>query len=86
MASSDRINWQNSLVDTYEEFTTQIIAFAPLLAGAVAVLIVGWFVAHILRIATRKLIRGLKLDPAGRRAGRGCQGAEDKAFLRRHCR
>ncbi len=59
MASSDRINWQNSLVDTYEEFTTQIIAFAPLLAGAVAVLIVGWFVAHILRIATRKLIRGL---------------------------
>jgi hypothetical protein len=59
MASSDGINWQNSLVDTYEEFTTQIIAFAPLLAGAVAVLIVGWFVAHILRIATRKLIRGL---------------------------
>jgi len=59
MASSDRINWQNSLVDTYEEFTTQIIAFAPLLAGTVAVLIVGWFVAHILRIATRKLIRGL---------------------------
>ncbi len=59
MASSDGISWQNSLVDTYEEFTTQIIAFAPLLAGAVAVLVVGWFVAHILRIATRKLIRGL---------------------------
>jgi len=61
MASSDGISWQNSLVDTYEEFTTQIIAFAPLLAGAVAVLVVGWFVAHILRIATRKLIRGLDL-------------------------
>ena len=59
MASSDGINWQNSLVDTYEEFTTQIIAFAPLLAGAVAVLVVGWLVAHILRITTRKLIRGL---------------------------
>jgi len=59
MASSDGISWQNSLVDTYEEFTTQIIALAPLLAGAVAVLVVGWFVAHILRIATRKLIRGL---------------------------
>ena len=59
MASSDGISWQTSLVDTYEEFTTQIIAFAPLLAGAVAVLVVGWFVAHILRIATRKLIRGL---------------------------
>jgi len=61
MPSSDGISWQNSLVDTYQEFTTQIIAFTPLLAGAVAVLVVGWFVAHILRIAIRKLIRGLDL-------------------------
>lgn len=59
MASSDGFSWKSSLVDTFEAFTAQFIALAPLIAAAVAVLIVGWFVAHILRIWTRKLVRSL---------------------------
>lgn len=59
MASSESFNWQTSLVDTFEAFTAQFIALAPLLAAAIAVLIAGWFVAHILRIWTRKLVRSL---------------------------
>ena len=59
MASSDGFSWKTSLVDTFEAFTAQFIALAPLIAAAVAVLIVGWFVAHILRIWTRKLVRSL---------------------------
>ena len=59
MASSDSFGWKTSLVDTFEAFTAQFIALAPLITAAVAVLIVGWFVAHILRIGTRRLVRGL---------------------------
>jgi hypothetical protein len=51
-------DWQMSLASTYDEFISQFIAFAPLLAGALALLIVGWMIAYILRLATRKLIHG----------------------------
>ena len=49
-------SWHESITHTYEEFTAQIIAFAPQLIGAIALLIVGWIVAQILCIASRKLV------------------------------
>lgn len=52
-------NWGESLTHTYDEFTTQFISFAPQMAAAIALLILGWIVAHALRIITRKLVRSL---------------------------
>ena len=59
MAKDTSSSWQASIVDSYDTFVTQIIAAAPQLLGAVAVLLLGWFVAQLLRMATRRLVRGL---------------------------
>lgn len=59
MARETTPNWQSSIVESYDAFVAQTIAAAPQLLGAVAVLLVGWFVAQLLRLTTRKLVRGL---------------------------
>lgn len=50
--------WKTSLSNTYDEIATQIIAFAPQLIGAVTLLITGWLLAHVLRIVTKRVVRG----------------------------
>jgi hypothetical protein len=59
MAGSSEFNWQASLAITYEELFEQVINLAPVLAGAIALLLGGWLLAIVLRIATRKLIRSI---------------------------
>ena len=49
-------SWHESITHTYNEFTTQIIAFAPQLIGAIALLVVGWIVAQTLCVTSRKLV------------------------------
>lgn len=58
MENSQTFDWQISLASTYEEFVAQFIVFAPSLVGALALLIFGWMIAYVLRLATRKLIHG----------------------------
>ena len=58
MDKSETFEWQLSLAGTYDEFLTQIITFAPRLAGAVALLVGGWMIAYVLRLVSRKLIHG----------------------------
>ena len=50
------LSWQESITHTFEEFTTQIIAFAPQLIGAIVLLVTGLVVAKVLSIASRKLV------------------------------
>jgi len=57
MDESNLSAWEASLTQTYDEFTTQFIAFAPQLAGAITLLVAGWVVAHAFRVGTRKLVR-----------------------------
>jgi len=59
MAKDDSFSWQTSVVDTWEAFASQVIAAAPQLLGAAAVLLAGWIIAQLLRVSTRKLIRGI---------------------------
>ena len=59
MAKDTSSSWQASIVDSYDTFITQVINAAPQLLGAFAVLLLGWFVAQLLRMATRRLVRGL---------------------------
>jgi hypothetical protein len=59
MAKQVATSWQTSIVDTWQEFVGQVIAAAPQILGAILVLLVGWFVAQLLRVSTRRLIRGL---------------------------
>jgi hypothetical protein len=59
MAKQDTTGWQTALTTTWDQFVDQIVAAAPQLLGAMVVLLVGWFVAQVLRVSTRRLIRGL---------------------------
>lgn len=52
-------DWEESLTHSYDEITLQFIDFAPQLMAAIALLILGWIVAHTLRVVSRKLVRRL---------------------------
>jgi len=52
-------DWEESLTHSYDEITLQFIDFAPQLMAAVALVILGWIVAHALRVVSRKLVRSL---------------------------
>lgn len=52
-------DWQASLVQTYESFATQLIHFAPNFIGAIILMAIGWGIAHILKLMSRKLVNGL---------------------------
>lgn len=53
--------WKEALSQTYQDFAKQAIEHIPQLMGAFALLVVGWFIAWLLRMLTRKLFRGLDL-------------------------
>lgn len=57
----ETFDWQSALIETYQEFTHQAIAYLPQLLGALVLLLVGWMMAWLLRLLARKLIRGLDL-------------------------
>lgn len=55
------LNWQNSLLKTYDDATQQILEFSPLLLGAISLLLIGWLIAHIMESLTKKVIIGFDL-------------------------
>ena len=59
MANEDGSSWQTTISASWEALFSQIIAATPQLLAALAVVVLGWFVAQLLRLATRKLIRGI---------------------------
>jgi len=59
MDSESGLDWQASISATWEEFFAEILSSTPQLLSAVVVILAGWFIAHLLRAATRKLMRGL---------------------------
>jgi len=52
-------NWHDAINDTFEDAINAIISFAPALFGAIALLLIGWLVARILRFFTKKAVRGV---------------------------
>lgn len=59
MTETSNLDWESSLTHSYDEISSQLVAFAPLLAGAVALLFAGWIVAHICRIISAKFVGSL---------------------------
>lgn len=52
-------DWHAALDQTYQEFSQQLLNYTPQLLGAIALLLCGWLVAHVLKLLTRKLVQGL---------------------------
>ena len=53
---SNIINWQDTLIQTFQVFNQQIITFAPILFGAVMLLLLGWLIAYVLSKAAEKIV------------------------------
>lgn len=72
-------NWHEALSHTYDEFTEQVISFAPQLISAIALLFGGWLLAIVMRAFTRKLVSGF--DFLFQRASR-MSGSERESIKR----
>ena len=53
---SQVFSWHTSIVSTYQELSRYFIAYIPQVLGAILLLVVGWTVAKILFVLTRKLL------------------------------
>ncbi len=59
MEELNTIEWQASLLSTYEDFIQHMIEIMPQIIGAVGLLLLGWVVASILRLIANKAMGGL---------------------------
>lgn len=57
--NTNSFNWDDAVNETYQNLSEQVVNYAPQLIGAVVLLLIGWLIAHILRLSTRKLVSGL---------------------------
>lgn len=55
---TSKFSWHQALDETYQDLSKQIIEYAPQVIGALLLLIVGWLVAYILKLTTRKIVQG----------------------------
>lgn len=56
--STEAFSWQDAISQTYQDASNSLISFAPELIGALALLLIGWLVARMLRFFTKKTVRG----------------------------
>ncbi len=51
--------WQEAIALSFQQFADQLAIYLPQLISGVVVLILGWFVAHLLSRLSRRLLQGL---------------------------
>lgn len=59
MDDSDGFSLKESLIQTYQQFVREVVDHAPELLGALGLLLIGWLLAHLARILTRRLFGGV---------------------------
>lgn len=67
-----------SLVEPVNVLLNEFMAFLPNLVGAAAILVIGWFVARIVRNAATNVLHATGLDDAGERWGMGDDVGEQR--------
>ena len=56
------IEWKNLIVEPVQEMLTKIMAYLPVLLGALLILIVGWIVAKIIRSIVNGVLKVVRFD------------------------
>lgn len=64
-----KIEWNTLLTDPVREMLTQITAYLPVLLGALAILIVGWVVATVIRRIVNWLLTAVHFEMLADKAG-----------------
>jgi hypothetical protein len=63
------IEWENLIVDPIRQMLTKIMAYLPVLLGALVILIVGWIVAKIIRLIVDGALKAVRFDTLADKAG-----------------
>ena len=63
------IEWENLIVEPVREMLTKIMAYLPVLLGALLILIVGWIVAKIIRSIVNGVLKVVRFDVLADKAG-----------------
>jgi hypothetical protein len=63
------IEWGNLIVDPVREMLTRIMAYLPVLLGALVILIVGWIVAKAIRRIVDWLLKTVRFDMMADKSG-----------------
>jgi hypothetical protein len=63
------IEWKNLVVDPVTQMLTRIMAYLPVLLGALIILIVGWIVAKAIRRLVDWLLKAVRFDTLADKAG-----------------
>jgi len=64
-----QIEWQTLLVDPLRQMLTTIMAYLPVLLGALVILVVGWLVAKAIRRIVDWLLMTVRFDTLADKAG-----------------
>jgi small-conductance mechanosensitive channel len=62
-------NWENLIVEPVRQMLTRIMAYLPILLGALIILIVGWIVAKAIRRIVDWLLKVVRFDTLADKAG-----------------
>lgn len=63
------LEWKNVIVDPVREMLTRILAYLPILLGALVILIVGWIVAKAIKRIVDWLLKVVRFDTLADKAG-----------------
>jgi hypothetical protein len=63
------IEWDNLIVDPIRQMLTRIMAYLPVLLGALLILIVGWIVAKAIRRIVDGLLKVIRFDTLADKTG-----------------
>jgi hypothetical protein len=63
------IEWENLIADPVREMLTRIMAYLPVLLGALLILIVGWIIAKIIRSMVNGVLKVVRFDTLADKAG-----------------
>jgi len=63
------VEWENLIVEPVREMLTRIMAYLPVLLGALVILIVGWIVAKIIRSIVNGVLKVVRFDALADKAG-----------------
>ncbi len=63
------IEWRNLVVEPVTQMLTKILAYLPVLLGALVILIVGWLVAKAIRRLINWLLKTIRFDTLAEKAG-----------------
>lgn len=63
------IEWGNLIFDPIREMLTKILAYLPVLIGAMIILIVGWIVAKMIRLLVDKALKAAQFDKLANKSG-----------------